>query len=234
MRPYRAVIFDLYWTLLYEAKTGLEERVTAVALEAGAEPEAWRRAWHSTMEASFKGQVSLLERTRMALARAGAKHCDGELPEKLAGLMGARSIPRLYPDVREELPKVRARGFKLALLSNIASYRANWLNEIELAPHFDTMVLSCEMGIMKPDRAMYLAAAERLGLAPQECVFVDDVPPYVAAAQAVGMAGIRINRFDSEKPYAHEEPTDVTPDLAIKDLSQLLEWLPPRAGAPRE
>jgi HAD superfamily hydrolase (TIGR01509 family) len=227
---YRAVIFDLYWTLLYTAKTGLEDQATALAAEAGAEPEAWRRAWHSMMEASFKGQVSLLERTRMALARAGAKHYDGELPEKLAGLMGARSIPRLYPDVREQLRKVRSRGFKLALLSNIAFYRVNWLKEFELAPHFDALVLSCEMGTMKPDPAMYLTAAERLGLSPQECVFVDDVPPYVAAAQAVGMAGVRINRFDSEEPYAHEDPTDVAPDLAIKDLSQLLEWLGTRRG----
>ncbi|MBE9566632.1 MAG: hypothetical protein IMF16_07775 [Proteobacteria bacterium] len=89
MKPYRAVIFDLYWTLLYEAKTGLEDQATALVAEAGAEPEAWRRAWHSTMEASFKGQVSLLERTRMALTRAEAKHCDGELAEKLAGLSRA-------------------------------------------------------------------------------------------------------------------------------------------------
>lgn len=145
-----------------------------------------------------------------------------------------RHIPRLYRDTRETLAQLRARGYRLGLLSNCFGDEAHWPAEFELDCCFDAMVLSCVVGMAKPDPSIYRLAAERLGLPPQECVFVDDAPPYVAAAQAVGMTGVRINRFGSEELYADHEPTDVTPDLAIEDLSQLLEWLPPRAGAPRE
>jgi len=228
--PHRAVIFDFYWTLVYEAETGLGEQAAALAAEAGADAQAWRRAWRSTVEASMRGDVSLLGRVQMALERAGAGRHDGVLVEDLAGLMGARSVPRLYPDVRESLSQVRARGYKTGLVSNIAAYRANWLTEFELAHYFDALVLSCETGMLKPEREMYLTAAQRLGIPPEECVFVDDVPPYVAAAKAVGMTGVRINRFDSEEPYAEEEHTNVVPDLSIKELRELLEWLPETAG----
>jgi putative hydrolase of the HAD superfamily len=229
---YRAVLFDFYWTLAYTAETGLGEKAAALAAQAGADPASWKAAWRGTVGVSMRGEVSLLGRVRLSLAEAGAQRSDGALVEELAGLMNARSVPRFYPDVRESLAAVRARGYKMGLVSNIASYRVNWLAEFEIGQCFDALVLSCEMGALKPARAMYLSAAERLCAAPHECVFVDDVPPYVAGAKALGMAGVRINRFGSEERYAHEEPTDIAPDLSIEGLGELLDWLPARAGEP--
>jgi putative hydrolase of the HAD superfamily len=229
---YRAVLFDFYWTLAYTAETGLGEKAAVLAVQAGADPAAWKPAWRGAVGASMRGDLSLLGRVRLSLAEAGAQQSDGALVEEIAGLMDARSVPRLYPDVRDSLSEVRARGYRMALVSNIASYRVNWLTEFEIEQHFDALVLSCEMGTLKPAKEMYLSAAEKLGVQPDECVFVDDVPPYVAAAKALGMAGVRINRFGSEEPYAHEEPTDVVPDLSIERLSQLLSWLPAKAEEP--
>ena len=73
-------------------------------------------------------------------------------------------------------------------------------------------------------------AAQRLGVAPEEYVFVDDVPPYVAGAKAVGMTGVRINRFGSEEPYLEHGSPQTAPDLSIENLAELLEWLPETAG----
>lgn len=228
----RAVVFDFYWTLAYEEETGVGERAEALAAQAGADEEAWRRAWHSTVEASMRGEVSLLGRVRMALQKAGAAERDGTLVEDLAGLMNARSMPRLYPDVRACLSELQERGYELGLVSNIATYRANWIEEFDLAEHFRAVVLSCEMGMLKPEREMYLAAARGLNLSAEECVFVDDVPSYVAGAKAVGMRGVRINRFDSEARYASDPHTEISPDLSIKELGELLQWLPVRAERP--
>jgi putative hydrolase of the HAD superfamily len=227
---YRAVLFDLYWTLLYEGETGLGEQAAALAAQAGADAETWRNAWNGTIGASMRGEVSLLGRVRISLERAGAGRCDGALAEELAGLMGARRVPRLYPDVRESLSEVRCRGYRMALISNIATYRVHWLSEFDLDQYFEALVLSCEQGMLKPQREMCLAAVDHLDVTPEECVFVDDMPSYVAGAKAVGMTGVRINRFDSEDRYAHEEPPEAVPDLSIQGLAQLLEWLPPRAG----
>jgi len=53
------------------------------------------------------------------------------------------------------------------------------------------VVISGEVGLRKPDPAIYALAAERLGLSAEEIVFVDDLGPNVRAAVAVGMVGVR-------------------------------------------
>ena len=62
---------------------------------------------------------------------------------------------------------------------------------------FDAVVISGEVGMRKPDEDIYLFAAERLGLAPSECVFVDDLDRNVEVAEKLGMAGI-VHRDNSE------------------------------------
>lgn len=59
--------------------------------------------------------------------------------------------------------------------------RADWDNL------FDTVVISGEVGRRKPEPAIYTLAAERLGLPPEEIVFVDDLRPKVRGAAAVGV-----------------------------------------------
>ena len=51
--------------------------------------------------------------------------------------------------------------------------------------------LSYEIGVMKPNPAIYLAATENVGTPPEHCLFVDDLQDNVDGAQAVGMQGIR-------------------------------------------
>ncbi len=202
------------------------DRAMALADKAGADGDAWRRAWHSTLDASWRNELSLLGRARESLRKAGAQECDGELAEVLAGLMAARSTPRLYADVRQSLAKVKEMGFRMGLISNISSYRAGWLKELELAPFFDTMALSCELGVTKPDPAIYLAALEGLRVQPGECVFVDDVPPYVRAARDLGMTTVRINRFDSDEIYrGYYDDLSFEADLEITGLEELVTWL---------
>lgn len=59
---------------------------------------------------------------------------------------------------------------------------------------FDVLLYSAEEGLAKPDPAIYRRALERLQVAPAEAVFVDDVLENVAAAQALGMAGVQFRK----------------------------------------
>ncbi len=78
----------------------------------------------------------------------------------------------------------RAHGLRTGLLSN-----ADTLGD-ELAPLFDAVVLSGQAGFGKPDPRSYRLAAQRLGLPPGDCVFVDDLPGNVRAAAGTGMVGV--------------------------------------------
>jgi putative hydrolase of the HAD superfamily len=71
--------------------------------------------------------------------------------------------------------------------------------ELGLAEYFQTFVVSAVLGCRKPDPRMYRAGSDGLGLAPHECLFVDDDPELVAAALDLGYHGLTIVR-DTEPP----------------------------------
>jgi epoxide hydrolase-like predicted phosphatase len=60
----------------------------------------------------------------------------------------------------------------------------------EIRSLFDEVVISAEVGLHKPQPEIYLLAAERLGVAPADCVFVDDLRENCAGAEAVGMTAV--------------------------------------------
>jgi putative hydrolase of the HAD superfamily len=87
----------------------------------------------------------------------------------------------------DALRTLRAGGARTALLSN------SWGNDYPRATFaelFDAVVISCEVGMRKPDERIYRHAADLLGLAPSECVFIDDIHHNVHAAEAVGMHAV--------------------------------------------
>ncbi len=81
--------------------------------------------------------------------------------------------------------------YKTALLSNIGKGSlVKRFSDEELAGLFDVIVPSAEVGMMKPDPEIYTYTADKLGVQPQECVFIDDREGFVEAARQVGMQGI--------------------------------------------
>jgi len=79
---------------------------------------------------------------------------------------------------------------KLVLLSNTNVLHVEWLRpRLPLLERFDHLVLSCEVGLVKPEPAIYQEALRHAGCAPQQAAFFDDVPAYVEAANAVGLRG---------------------------------------------
>lgn len=80
--------------------------------------------------------------------------------------------------------------YKIGVLSNAG---ADWLDELFTPKQrdlFDGVVLSYQIGTIKPDPRMYETIAMRLGLEPHECLFVDDQPRYCEGAREIGMAAV--------------------------------------------
>lgn len=81
--------------------------------------------------------------------------------------------------------------YKVGLLSNaMNNLRETLQTEYPIADAFDELVISGEVGVMKPHPAIYLLAAERLGVQPGEAVFVDDFEQNIAGARQVGMQAV--------------------------------------------
>lgn len=109
-------------------------------------------------------------------------------PVECAGLLG-RMFAAFHPveTMYAALRAARRAGTRTALLSN--SWGNDYPRELwdEL---FDAVVISCEVGLRKPDPRIFRHAAERLGVPPEQCVFVDDIAHNVRAAEQVGMVGV--------------------------------------------
>lgn len=105
-----------------------------------------------------------------------------------------RLLERLFADVRldeqmfDAVAHFRAQGVRTGLLSN--SWGEEGYPRERFPELFDAVVISGEEGLRKPDPPIFLLAAERLGLEPQACVFVDDLPANVESAEQVGMIGV--------------------------------------------
>jgi epoxide hydrolase-like predicted phosphatase len=88
--------------------------------------------------------------------------------------------------------KLRAAGYHLGLLSNMADNARKIFGEkYGVLSHFDSVTVSSEEGVMKPDPAIFNIALNRVGVEPEEAVFVDDFLVNVEAARSIGMAGIQ-------------------------------------------
>lgn len=96
----------------------------------------------------------------------------------------------LFELIAELKPK-----YKVGMLSNAG---ADWLHELFTDAQLgliDDFVLSYQVGLLKPQPAIYELAAQRLGVSTEECIFIDDQPRYIEAAEALGMKGIVYESF---------------------------------------
>jgi putative hydrolase of the HAD superfamily len=91
------------------------------------------------------------------------------------------------PSMIEAVRRARASGLSTALLSNSWGdlYSRDGWTEL-----FDVVVISGEVRMRKPDPGIYRLTADRLGVDPRRCVFVDDLTPNVRGAEAVGMVAV--------------------------------------------
>lgn len=91
-------------------------------------------------------------------------------------------------DMIELVSSLRAEGRRVGLLSN--SFGDDCYAGFDLPAMFDAVTISGEIGARKPSRRAYEIACEKLGVAPEEMVMVDDLSQNIDAAARLGMGGV--------------------------------------------
>ena len=130
---------------------------------------------------------------RGELSEDGFAERFGELlelePGRRAGLVD-RMFGHIEPDQEmvEALRRARAQGVRTGLISN--SMGAGRYDRSTFPELFDGVVISGDEGMHKPEPAIYELGCERVGLAPADCVFVDDLRENCEGAEAVGMTAV--------------------------------------------
>jgi epoxide hydrolase-like predicted phosphatase len=122
---------------------------------------------------------------------------EDEFEPRFAAILGVEApnlIERIFAGGRPDeemlaaVARARERGLKTGLISN--SWGTRRYDRELLATLFDGVVISGEVGMRKPTPEIYELGAERVGLPPAQCVFVDDLPFNLEPAAELGMATV--------------------------------------------
>jgi len=90
----------------------------------------------------------------------------------------------------ELIRKLRPR-YKLALLSDTSEWDFEYgIRPVEVFDLFDAVTLSFEVGALKPDKKIFYDVLAKLGVEPEECIYVDDIEEYVRVARRIGIHAI--------------------------------------------
>ena len=134
-------------------------------------------------------------------ARRGEVHA-----ELHAGILADIAEQDLRPGVRAVLEAVRPAGLRLALATSSGrDWIDGWMAQHGLADLFEVMATRDDVRRVKPDPELYLLAAERLGLRPEECLAVEDSLNGATAAAAAGLRVVVVpNDVTRSQPFPPE------------------------------
>ena len=172
----------------FEQQHGMPARTIATMLWAAYEPG-------ESAEGAEGGPnpIALLERGELDVGDFEQRFAD-QLGEAGYDVEAEGLVAALFADLRpaggvwDLVRDVRAGGVPAVLVSNswgMGGYPRALLDSV-----FDELVFSGEVGMRKPDREIFIHAAEQVGAELTRCVFIDDAPANVAAAQRYGMTAV--------------------------------------------
>jgi putative hydrolase of the HAD superfamily len=181
--------------------TNVFESFRAFCVDEGLDPDAIKRLFRGEPEAVRL--VRGLETGALSEDEFGERF--GELLgiERRAGLL-ERMFGHIRPeqDMLEAVRRARAQRVRTGLISNsmgVGHYDRSAFPEL-----FDGVVISGDGGIHKPQPEIFRLGAERVGLPPEECVFVDDLRENCEGAEAVGMTAVLHRGAESTVPRLEE------------------------------
>ena len=192
----RACLIDVYDTILVSR---FETRMEAIIAPLGIPLADWLAEWDKLREDRDRGRVTIAASLARTLPAFGIE----PTPDLVADLARrdvefSRASVRLCDDTVPFLQQLRSDGVLTALVSNCADTTRPQLAYLGVIPLVDAVVLSCEVGSMKPYPEMYATALDELGVAAVDAVFVDDQPTFCVGAEAMGIRPIQIARDSSE------------------------------------
>ena len=220
----RAVLFDLYDTLLYLDSGIVTETRHQLAIRAGVDPEPWGVLWRENVLDRMLGKLGSLEDEIRTMLRQSGADPPPELVTELAETetAGWARAVTLYDDTIPTLVALRERGLLLGLISNCSAQAGAVLERIGLAQYFDGIALSFEIGIAKPDPGIFEHACRQLRVTPEECMFVaDGAFTELDAAKRCGMLAVKIEQDHQSGDYG----TSTSFDHRVERLTEVLHLL---------
>lgn len=222
----KAVIFDLYETLITEW-VSRKYLSSQCARELGIDPALFRKMWESHHHAMDTGRLIYRQVLADILTAAGKTPDNALIAACEQKRITGKNDCFTQPDesVLQMLFSLKQQGLKLALCSNCSADEVEGLFDSPLYPLFDAVILSYQVGLVKPDKQIYLHCANQFSLLPEECLFVGDGGSReLYGAQEAGMHPLRALWFPEKyhtEIAAMPFPAAHTPQDVLAHLNSL-------------
>ncbi len=109
------------------------------------------------------------------------------------------NIHRVITDTADYLGELKQRGYKIYILSNLATESYEFVKKLDFFQKIDGGVFSTFENACKPEEKLYRVLLERYNLNADECVFLDDKPENIEVAEKLGINGIVFTDFGTAK-----------------------------------
>ena len=228
--PYKAVIFDLFGTLVENFSSQAYDQVQVqMAKTLNIPYPKFQQVMLATInDTSSDGYYAVEDNIREICRRLSIKVNASQI-EQAATLHYEFSESTLIiePKVLKSLGTLKRDNLLLGLITNCRPPIPSAFLQSPLAQYIDVPVFSCEERIKKPARRIYEIVCERLKVQPQECVYVGDGSgEELTGAAAVGMLPI-LRRVDLKDVYdPHRPEVENWQGIAIDEISELCTIIP--------
>ena len=225
---YLAVVFDLFGTLAGNfSSQGYNDALAQMAAALSLPSEDFRRVWFATSRERNTGTSQNCETDVQYICREFGVPPEAEQVQLAVQcrLDYIRHVMIPQPGSINVLSHLKEAGYKTALLSNCSHEITVVWADTSFAPLIDVTIFSCSVGMRKPDPSIYQLTAERLGVRPEECIFVGDGgSEELSGALNVGMYPVLIRPDgDSTEPHlVKREQWDGPTISSLKDVLVLV------------
>ena len=216
----KAVIFDMFETLitLFEGKTYFSENI---AQDLGVFLEEFRKHWHATEKERTLGKYTMAEGVGISLKNLGAYSEENVrlvVEKRRAALQDTfNAIPEASIRLLQSLHE---HGILVGLITNTFSDECEMIKACPLFPLFDVAMISYEQGLCKPDPEIYKRMITKLGVKPEECLYVGDGGSReLYGARDAGMQAVQCTWFH-ERAFEPHIPCPLLDDFPHADTQE--------------
>jgi|SRR3989344_2964208 len=186
MANIQAIVFDLYGTLIYLSDETKPYQKLFVALGLKTTKE-FKQARRIALTEDFSNIASLVERIKPG-AKIDVQPYETEIQKELSSVI-------IYPETKKVLEELKNRNLKLGLISNLASPYKKPFYGFGLDKYFNSVLFSCEAGLIKPEPKIYLQMMQELRITPALALMIGDkISADFNGPKSIGMQAVHLDR----------------------------------------
>jgi putative hydrolase of the HAD superfamily len=195
----KTIIFDCGRVITKDQDWNIVQKMAALF---GAEPVAFQKAYTSERHDYDNGKITVAEYWERVARKLGNPMDSATIRSLVTQLvkLDQDSWFTINAHTVDLIEAIRGQGYRLLILSNMnwegkdrMFGEARWSEGRDWIAMFDHIVLSCEVGLNKPDPGIYRVCLSHAQAEAHECLFIDDMPANVEAARAMGIHAIHFS-----------------------------------------